>query len=331
MSQETWPVVQSLLPRGLGNRGQNHPQLPDRSRGFLFMKTRKKICALVILFATIMIIPSCRQVKSGQKDQTPRPRIVSLAPNLTEIVFSLGMGDHLVGVTDHCNYPEQANTKPKLGGLKTISLEAVIATNPDIVLATKDGNEQSLIEEMTRLHLQVLTYQPYDLDQVLETILSIGKELGVENRGEEIVKELKAKEAFVDKSVEGAKPVSAILVYQRQPLILSGPGTFADDLIKKAGGTNLARDAGTQYPRYSMEIIIEKSPLVIIDVSMGTESSAQKQARDFWSQWPDLPAFKNNRVAVMNPDLITRPGPRLFEGLVELAKILHPESFGAKK
>jgi iron complex transport system substrate-binding protein len=295
------------------------------------MMTNKKTILLWSVVLAAVAVASCRQVKSGQKEQTPHPRIVSLAPNLTEIVFSLGMGDHLVGVTDHCNYPAQVKSKPRLGGLKTISLEAVIAANPDIVLATKDGNEQSLIDEMTRLHLKVLAYQPYDLDQVLETILSVGKELGVEDRGKKIVKELREKEKFVDQSVMNAKPVPAILAYQRQPLILSGPGTFADDLIKKAGGANLAGDAGTQYPRYSMEMIIEKSPQAIVDVSMGNESSAEKQAKDFWSQWPDLPAVKNNRVAVMDPDLITRPGPRLFDGLVELAQILHPECFGAKK
>lgn len=325
-------MCKAYFPEDWESQGKKCPQLPSRGWGFLFMKTSQKIYMFLTLLAAAAISPSCRPLKSGEKEtETPAPRIVSLAPNLTEIVFSLGMGGHLVGVTDHCNYPPAAKTKPRLGGLKTISLEAVLSKNPDIVLATKDGNELALIEEMDRLHLKVLTYQPYNLAGVLETILSISRELGVEDRGRELVKELQAKEGFVKKSLAGAKPVSAVLAYQSQPLILSGPGTFADDMIANAGGINLARDAGVQYPRYSMESLVEKSPQVIIDVSMGNFSGADSQAKEFWSQWPDISAVKNKRVAVMDPDLITRPGPRLFEGLIDLAKILHPESFEAAK
>ena len=276
------------------------------------------------------MLPSCREGRSVGKE-TLSPRIVSLAPSLTELVFILDMGDHLVGVTDHCNYPPEAKTKPRLGGLKTISLEAVISRNPDIILGTEDGNEQSLLDQLRNLHLRLYTFQPRTLEEVLDTIRSVSKVLGKEGRGQELVKELKAKQALVEKAVAGAKPVPAILVFQHEPLILAGPGTFANDLIQKAGGVNLAADARIPYPRYSLEMLIEKSPEVIIDVSMSEMEGAEKLASQYWSQWPDLPAVKNQKVAVLDSDLVTRPGPRLFLSLVQLAKILHPESFEAKK
>jgi iron complex transport system substrate-binding protein len=241
------------------------------------------------------------------------------------------MGDHLVGVTNQCNYPPEAATKPKLGGLRTISLEAVISKNPDIIFATKDGNDLTLIEEMTKLGLKVRTYQPKNLEEVLQAISGVGNDLKAESRAEALINQLKAKQESVTKAVVGAKPVTAILVYQREPLILAGQGTFADDLIKKARATNLAGDSRIPYPRYSLEMVIKKSPEVILDVSMTNMGGAQKDAVAYWSQWPDLPAVKNHRIAALNSDLVTRPGPRIFTGLEQIATVLHPEIFEVKK
>jgi len=281
--------------------------------------------SLLLLLGVVAGSFSCPESR-GKKD-LDRPTVVSLAPNLTEIVFLLGMGDHLAGVSDHCNYPPAAKSKPRLGGLKNISLEAVISRDPDYIFATRDGNDQVFLDELKQLNYKVYTFEPITMDQVLETVLSVGQILGVESRAELANRELKAKEQLVAGRVAGVKPVPVILAYQRQPLILAGPGTFADDLIKKAGGINLAADSPVPYPRYSLEMVIVKSPQAIIDVTMGELGAADEEARDFWSQWPDLPAVRNGKVAVLDPDLISRPGPRLFDGLIQLAKILHPEKF----
>ncbi len=282
----------------------------------------------MLALAMLAMAPtSCRKSAHPEGATAPGPRIISLAPNLTEIVFALGMGDHLVGVTDHCNYPPEVKTKPRLGGLKTISAEAVLAQDPDLVLATLDGNEPALLDQLAGLGLKVKSYQPRNMDQVLDTILAVGRELGKEDHAEQLVAELKAKKEFVDKSVAGVKPVPAFLFFQREPLIAAGPGTFGDDLLKRAGGVNLAADAQIPYPHYSLEVVIEKAPAVIVDVSMGEVERAQQEATDYWSRWPDLPAVKSKRVFALNTDLITRPGPRIFQGLLDLAKILHPERF----
>ncbi len=286
-----------------------------------------KTITILILVLLLSGEDSCWKNRGGQKALAPSPRIVSLAPNLTEIVFSLGMGGHLVGVTDHCNYPAEAKTKPRLGGLKNINLEAVLVQEPDLALATKDGNEPGFLDQLAELGVKVKTYQPGNLDQVLETISAVGNDLGAEDRARQIVRELRQKESEVETRLSGAEPVPVFLFFQRSPLISAGPGAFADDLIRKAGGINLAGDAKISYPHYSLEMVIEKAPKVIIDVSMGEVGNAQQEADRYWSQWPDLPAVRDRRVYVLDQDLITRPGPRLFQGLSDLAKILHPERF----
>ena len=272
----------------------------------------------------------CKEGKTKANEEVAYPRIVSLAPSITEIIFALGMGEHLVGVTDHCNYPALAKTKPKLGGLKTIGLEAVVSKKPDFIFATRDGNEPNLIENLSGLGLKVYSFEPRDLEGVLDTIISIGDLLGAEKRAKSLVNELRDKQKEVEQRLKGADLVSVLLVYQRSPLIVAGSGTFADDLIKRAKGENLAEEAEIPYPIYSLEQIIKKAPEVIIDVSMGTSESAQKEVIEFWSSWKELPAVQNQRIYTLNPDLITRPGPRLFEGLQELAKRIHPERFEAK-
>lgn len=318
--QDTFPEVRESPDKS--------PRLPDSELG-IFVVRKFFMCAIFLALAGNSL--SCRKGLSQDKDLASSPRIVSLAPNLTEIVFALSMGDHLAGVTDFCDYPPEARTKPRLGGLKNISLEAVLAKNPDIIFATKDGNDLTLIAELQRFGLKVEAYQPRTIDEVLDTILGIGKELGRQNQAEQLVAHLRDQGRFVVNSVAGAKPVSVLLAYQREPLILAGPGTFADDLIKKAGGINIAADAKIPYPIYSMEIVIAKRPEFILDVSMSEPDSVDKAREQFWSRWPDIPAVKNGKVAVMNPDLINRPGPRLFTGLIQMAEILHPERFKVKK
>ena len=276
---------------------------------------------------SLVIWSGCKEGKTQANDEVAYPRIVSLAPSITEIIFALGIGEHLVGVTDHCNYPALARSKPKLGGLKTIGLEAVVSKKPDFIFATRDGNEPNLLERLSQLGFKVFSFEPRNLEQVLDTIISIGDLLGAEEQAKLLVSELRAKQNEVEQRLETAEVVSVILIYQRSPLIVAGSGTFADDLIKRAKGENLAGKAEIPYPAYSLEEIIKKAPAVIVDVSMGKSQNAQKEVIEFWSSWKELPAVKNQRIYALNPDLITRPGPRLFDGLLELAQKIHPENF----
>ena len=270
---------------------------------------------------------ACSSSQSAPIKPVPYPRVVSLAPSLTEIVYALEKQEHLVGVTQHCNYPPSAKAKPKVGGLKNINLEVVLSLKPDLVLCTEDGNDLTQLKKLKELGLELDCFQPANLEEVLETILQIGELLSCPEKAKEIIQQLKAKQEEVEKRIKKTKPVPVLVVFQHSPLISAGPDTFANDLVKKAGGINLADDAPLPYPVYNQELVIKKSPQVIIDTAMSSDAQSRSQILKFWSHWKELPAVKNQRIYLLNPDLLTRPGPRLFAGLEQLAHLLHPEVF----
>lgn len=256
-------------------------------------------------------------------------RIVSLAPSVTEILFALGMDQEIVGVTDFCNYPPAAREKARVGGFKGKSLEAIIALSPDLVIGTRDGNEEGLFRTLERLRVPLLTVQPRTLAGVIESARVIGRATDRESAGEALARTMEKKLSEVRARVRGARRVRVMLVYGRDPLVLAGPGTFADDLIREAGGENVAGTAGAPYPRFSLETVLALSPEVIIEGAMGSERVDEKivAARSFWSRWGSLPAVQADRIVVLDQDLIARPGPRIFDGLFAVARALHPEIF----
>jgi iron complex transport system substrate-binding protein len=268
------------------------------------------------------------QVSTRPAPDTGHPeRIVSLAPSITEVLFALGLDSEIVGVTEHCNYPEKALSRPKVGSFITGDVERIITMNPDLIIATRDGNSEHTISLLEELGFPIATYQPSTLEEVLDQILVLGRVTGREDRARSIVQEYRGKMALVKERVRGAQVVSVLFAYGRYPLILAGRLTFADDMIRLAGGRNIAADSRIPYPHFSLEEVLARGPEVIIDVSMGSDASAQRAAEKHWSRWPEIPAVKAHRIYVLDQDLLARPGPRLFEGLLMLAKSLHPERF----
>jgi len=258
----------------------------------------------------------------------PPARIVSLAPSITEILFALGLKDKIVGDTESCNYPPEAKNLPKVGGFKGPNLEAVLALKPDLVLATRDGNPARDLNRLQELGIRVQTYQPSTLAQVLEEIQAIGEATGAQAAAQALVSDCRKKAELVQSRAQGLPPVKVLLVYGQDPLVLAGKGTFADDMIRAGGGINVAGDSAIPYPRFSLEEVLARAPEVIVEAAMGSEAETLARAQTSWSRWPSLPAVRDRRIAAISADLVARPGPRLFDGLVQLARILHPEAFG---
>jgi iron complex transport system substrate-binding protein len=232
-------------------------------------------------------------------------------------------------VTDYCDYPEAALALPKVGGFKGKSLEAIVGLSPDLVVGTRDGNEAGLFPALSRLGIRTLTVQPSTLLGVIDSIRVIGRDAGREQRSEELAEKLEQRLGNVRDRVKDAKRVRVLFVYGRDPLVLAGPGTFADDMIRWAGGVNVAGDAAIPYPRFSLETVLARAPEVIVEGAMGSEAPAAKmeQAKKFWSRLNSLPAAQSGRIAIIAESLIARPGPRIFDGLEILARTLHPELF----
>lgn len=259
-------------------------------------------------------------------DREPQ-RIVSLAPSNTEILFALNLGERIVGVTEYCDYPQEANNKEKIGGFSTPNIEKVISLNPDLVIAT--SMHQKAVEELDRLGVPVIVLFPKKVSDVLENITLIGRATGQEDVAEGLVKDLKARmDAVTDKTgkiPEGKRPRVYYEVWH-DPLITAGPDTFVDDLITLAGGINIAGDSKTSYPEISLEVVIQKDPQIFIYSHHG---NSRQEIEQIYSRqnWQDISAIKNKRVYIIDQNLVQRATPRLIDGLEELAKMLHPDLF----
>ncbi len=287
------------------------------------------LLTLIVLAVFALRVQPVEDGASPDTSAGPPPpgRIISLAPSITEVLFALGLDEEIVGVTKYCDYPERAKTKPKVGDFISGDIERIIAMKPDLVVATRDGNSEQTITLLELLGIRVATYQPSTLEEVLDQILVLGKEVGRETQARSLVEECRNKASLVKERVSDAEVVPVLFVFSESPLILAGRGTFSDDMIKISGGRNISGDSRVPYPHFSMEEVLARAPEVIIDVSMGSDAAAEKAVEEYWSRWPELPAVKTHRVHVLDEDYLARPGHRLFEGLIMLAKSIHPERF----
>ena len=255
--------------------------------------------------------------------KTPR-RIVPLAPSLTEIVYYLGLGDRVVGVTNHCNYPPEAALKPKVGSYINLNVERIISLAPDLVIGTVDGNEKIVVELLDQAGIPVYVVNPRDVREAVETINLLGKVCALGEKGESLARALSARvNHVVEKTAALRKPL-VFLQIDLHPIMSVNRHTIHHDLIRLAGGKNMTAEEPITYPRISLEEIIQRKPEVILISSMERGGRFEK-AREDWLKWTTIPAVKNGRVHLIDSDLIDRPSPRVVEGLENMARLIHPE------
>ncbi len=251
-------------------------------------------------------------------------RIVSLAPSITEILFALGLGDRIIGVTKHCNYPAGALTKTSVGSYIDLNIEKILALKPDLVIATADGNEKESVERLAVFKIPVLITNPKNLDGVFETVKTIGRITLQVDRAEIMVRSLKRR---ADQVIQACLPLSRPRVFlqiNEHPLITVGKDTFHNHLITLAGGINISGNDAIKYPKYSLEQVIRSKPDVLLITSMERGALAEKK-KERWRQWGQIPAVKQGRIHILDSDLLDRPSPRLVDGLEALARAIHPE------
>lgn len=256
-------------------------------------------------------------------------RLISLAPSNTEILFALGLGDKVVGVTDFCDYPEEAQAIEKVGGMEH-NLEKIVALNPDLVLAI--GGSPAQVEkatEMDKLGLTVLVLEPGDIEGIMTNIELVGKATGAEKQASQLAAEMWKRFDEITAKAKGAesKPKVFFELDATDPSkpYTPGPGSFIDALISLAGGSNIAASAKMQWAQFSTEEIIAQDPEVIVlgDANYGITVEMVKE-RPGWSV---IAAVKNGAIYPIDDILISRPGPRIIDGLEALARIIHPELF----
>jgi iron complex transport system substrate-binding protein len=288
----------------------------------------------LILCLGLLLLPSCLWAASDLEVYNRRiipkeyQRIVSLAPNITEILFALGLEDRIIGVTKHCNYPDEALKKTCVGSYIDLNIEKILFLKPDLVIATADGNEKGSVERLAALKIPVLVTNPKNLDEVFEVVKTIGRITRQENRAEIMVRSLKKRADWV---VQACLPLShprVFLQINEHPLITVGKDTFHNSLIKQAGGINISGEESIKYPKLSMEQVLRANPEVILITTMERGVMAERK-KDRWRQWDQLSAVKLDRIHILDSDLLDRPSPRLVDGLEALARAIHPE-FGTK-
>jgi iron complex transport system substrate-binding protein len=289
------------------------------------MNQRKQIITVYLFSVGLIILYSHSTVAA----EAPGPqRVVSLAPSVTETLFALGFGDRLVGVTTSCDYPAEARKIPKIGGFMSPSLETIVAKRPDVVIGVSSATDPAKAREMERLGLRVTLISLASVSDILSSIKSIARFLGRPQAGEKLVRKITLQMDQVRERVASAPRRSTLLLVGLRPLIAVGGKNFIDELITLAGGKNIASDADQPWLNLPDEYVVAKAPQVIIQAGMGSERGTSLQ---YWGDLKSIPAVKEGRVYSYPSDKILRPGPRVGEGLEEIARLVHPECFGESK
>lgn len=292
---------------------------------------RYKLLLLIICLGIIslnLILEDSLETASASNTKFPE-RIVSLAPSITEILFELGLNEKIVGVTDFCNYPEEAKKKPKIGGFFNPNIEIIVSLKPDLVIGIPNLGNKRIIKDLSSLNTPTLMVKSFLINDILNSILMIGKTTGVMSRAEDLVLDLRKGMEKIEDLIQGSKKIKALFVFSYEPLIVAGKETFVDELISLAGGINIVSDVKGRYSRYSIEEVISKEPEVIITTVHGNSSYLLKESENVrgWERWKDLPAVKSGRIYAVDKDFFFRPGPRFVLGLEKIAEIIHPEVF----
>jgi iron complex transport system substrate-binding protein len=256
----------------------------------------------------------------------PPKRIVSLAPNITEILFSLGLDEEIVGVSIHCNFPEKAKSKVRVGSYISLDFEKVTSLKPDLIIATGVGNTRDMVDRLGKLGFQTYVIYPKNFDDILKSIAHIGQVVNREKEARMIIEGMRKRSQRVIELTKGLPRPKVFIQIGDAPVVTVGKGSFADDLIRLAGGENIAKKEKEVYPRFGMEEILKRSPEVIVISSMNPKGDYQKILQE-WTRWKTIPAVRNGRIHLIDSDLLDRPSPRIIDGLEELAKVLHPERF----
>ncbi len=285
------------------------------------------------LFVVLIVICSgtfCCAPRQSEDRSVPR-RIISLSPNVTEILFALGLGDRVVGVTDVCKYPPEARAKPHVGTFPMPNIEQIVMLKPDLIILLPSYVET--IDKFESLGLRMLVVKNDSIRDVLDSIQEIAKVTGADEAAQALADEMTQKLERLREQRESRPRRRVLFVVGKNPGTLQqiyavGPGTFLDEMLQAAGGTNILADAPSFYPIVSKEEIITRDPEVILDASI-RESPSEEQRRinrQLWHQLQTVSAVKHQRIYFIEDSQITIPGPRIPDNVNYLMRLIYQEA-----
>lgn len=263
----------------------------------------------------MLLLGACQQ--PATKIPAHPQRIVSLRPNLTELLFALGAGDRVVGVTDYCVWPEEAKSLPKIGSYLFPDLEKIIALQPDVVVTNKESSTARFVETLQDAGIPVMVLETRHVADIYRTIETFGNLLDLQTAATALQREIQHTFAQVRNMTKEERPKSALVVIQRRPLIIAGRRSYFNEILEAAGAQNAAADLQVPYPQISMEEVIAWQPDVILDIDPNSSDAS-------WTSYQKIPAVQNQQVYRLSPNLF-RPGPRIGQAAEMIAHALYAE------
>ncbi|MCL5282719.1 MAG: helical backbone metal receptor [Planctomycetes bacterium] len=278
----------------------------------------------------LILEPPAAAADPGARSARPPVRIVSMAPDLTEILFALGLGERVAGVTQDSDYPPAALAKPKVGTFWQPNIEAVIATRPDLVVTLTIEPQRDLARRLKRIGYDCLAVEIEKIGDLFDAIADIGAAAGVREQTRELSDQMQTAIHRLQTANAGLPKVKVLWVVQREPLRVAGRDTFVNEMIELAGGENAIGPTLHKYPPIGAEEVIAAQPEVIIEPAMlpGALDEQRRQALSYWSRYANVPAVADGRICVIDGDTVSRLGPRLGAGIEVIAKCLRPQLLG---
>jgi iron complex transport system substrate-binding protein len=281
--------------------------------------------------ATSKAFPRNVTDEAGRRVSIPADvkRIVSLAPNLTETVYALGLGDRLAGDTNYCDTPPAAKSKPHVGEPQNPSLEAIVALHPDLVLATTSINREETVDALARLGVAVYASDPHTVRGMLDSLAHMADVMGAASQGDALVSDLQARLDALHARLEGRPMMHVLFVVWQEPLITVGQNTFIADALRYAGAES-AVIAKQNWPQIGLEEVVRLQPDYILFAD-NHEGAVAEHLSDLRARkaWKDLDAVQLGHVITLSEEM-TRPSPGLVDSIEQLAREIHPEAFAEK-
>ena len=290
--------------------------------------TKVITCKFLVFHLTVL----CLWLVIFQEVHAASQRVISTSPAITEILFTIGAGDRVVGVTDFCNYPKQACRLPSIGGPLNPSTEIWITLKPDLIIIQEDSE---VIQKNAKIfEIPSLTVSVNNLNNILNSIQIIADSLHMPQAGHQLAIKIKTKIEGYRTHLKKIKPRQVLMLLSdtndpSRDLYAVGRDTFLNELLTIAGGENVLPDTMARYPKVSKEYIIAKSPEIIIEV--GPKSNLSKEEtlarKKTWGKFSTLRAVKDDKLYFISADYILIPGPRLLNILDDFTRTIHPELF----
>ncbi len=306
----------------VGQIGNLRPIVNRPARGGLTTRRRLTTCpTLLFLCATIA---ACAQPQ----------RIISTAPSITELLYALGLGDRVVGVTRFCRYLPEAQLKPKIGDYANTNLEVIAALKPDLVIV--ENNPIRLTERLRTLRIPVLEINQETIAALYNSFRVVGEVTGSAKTAERITATVRGGLAEIRAQAATRKRTSMMFVVGRAPnrlegLIVAGRASYLNEIIELAGGDNVFHDAVAAYPAVSLEAVLARNPNVIVDMgdmsdTVAVTSEHKREVTALWQRLPSIAAVRDRRVHAVASDIFVVPGPRIVDAAREFFALLHPEA-----